>query len=438
MFNLPDWISDHAVLTHLQGTATGDTVTVNGKTVAVKDGSWKTDFEDGDVRIEDADRSLVLHNIRNGLVVLAAGQSNMEWPVRDSRNEKEIRDRIRGRDITWLQVPRVMYDGDDPEESWGWTRLDPDNIQNVSAVALLAALELETDRPIGLVGCYKGGSSAASWVSKEDLNTDPDLKQFYVTEYWQGIEDQTEEEEDRKRAEFDELVRNYEKTFAEFEAAHPELDRATMKEILGHTPFPGPKGHKDFLRPAGLYRTMFQKLEGLAPDILLWYQGEEDTKFARGYARLLKLLIARWRKELGTPDLPVVIAQLPGYREHEVFKDWGAVRMAQMQVADEDPYGEIVCLLDAGDHENIHPQDKAIPGFRMGRMAAKMLGMKDWVNAPRALKREGDFVIFDQVLKTGSDRVRWSSSYGLEKDPEPGFWSQSGMPAFPFDFGDGE
>lgn len=434
MFTLPDYILDNAVLNHLEGTSSLSSVKVNGMEIPVVDGKWRSSFTDGDITISDPDRSVMLHNLRNGLVILAAGQSNMEWPVRDSLNREEILRRLQGKDITWLQVPRILYPGCPTDERMEWTRLDSSNIDNVSTVGLLAALEVaeRTDAPIGLAGLYKGGSSAASWVSLADLESDPALKQFYVTDYWADIQDQTDEQEDEAVAAFDRQVQEYNDGFAAYDKAHPELTRAQKKDLFGHTPFPGPKGKKDFLRPAGLYDTMMVRLCDLEPEIMLWYQGEEDTKFAQGYQSLLKLLLARYRENLNKPDLPVVIAQLPGYREYVPEKHWGLLRLAQQAVADDDPFSEIVCLLDAGDHENIHPQDKEIPGRRMGRMAAKLLGLGDYVDGPKAVCQKGRQVYFDRLLENGTDHLEWSGNYGLEDDPDVLIRSADGIPAFPF------
>ena len=228
MIRLPDYIQDDAILTHLWGYSDQPEVTVNGRPVPVTDGTWESAFEDGDMLLADGDSRVTLHNVRHGLVILAAGQSNMEWPVRDSLNEDEICRRLEGKDISWLQVPRILYPGHDSGEDMQWHRLKPDAIGDVSAVGLLATLEVaeRTGRPIGLVGCYKGGSSAASWVPEEDLKADPALEAFYVTDYWADIADQTDEEEDARIAAFEQEVDDYNRRFADFDKAHPELSRA--------------------------------------------------------------------------------------------------------------------------------------------------------------------------------------------------------------------
>lgn len=378
MIRLPDYIQDDAILTRLWGYSDQPEVTVNGRPVPVTDGTWESAFEDGDMLLADADSRVTLHNVRHGLVILAAGQSNMEWPVRDSLNEDEICRRLEGKDISWLQVPRILYPGHDSGEDMQWHRLKPDAIGDVSAVGLLATLEVaeRTGRPIGLVGCYKGGSSAASWVPEEDLKADPALEAFYVTDYWADIADQTDEEEDARIAAFEQEVDNYNRRFADFDKAHPELSRAEKKDIMGHTPFPGPKGRKDFLRPAGLWDTMATRLKGLAPDILLWYQGEEDTKFAKGYKSLLTKLLARWRRELEQPDLPVVIAQLPGYMEYNPDKDWGTLRLAQMAVAESDSDARRSCACwMPGTTKTFTPKTKP---FQDTAWAAWRLPCWDW------------------------------------------------------------
>lgn len=365
-----------------------------------------------------------------GIVILAAGQSNMEWPVKDTVNRGELARAIRGKDIRWLMVPRKDYPSMAEMTPFVWQKLDENNLDQVSGVGLYAALQLAqyTDLPIGLVGCYRGGSSAASWVDRNRLESHEGIRQYYITDYEADILDQSDEEEDVLRAQYDRSVAEYEARFAACEKAHPELDRSQLKALLGHTPFPGPKGKKDFLRPSGLYETMGVRLQGLMPDVLLWYQGEEDTKAAGLYEALLGMAVDTW-KEITGRDMPVVIAQLPGYNDVKAGHDWGTVRLAQQHYADRQENTALVCLLDAGDHDNIHPQDKKKPGIRMGEAAASLLHLTEAMPYPRAVSAQGDAV----TLSDGRV-IQWPEpSYGLDNDPNPVLAGENSLPVLPFE-----
>lgn len=435
MFELNEHIQNGAVISKshpkIEGTSDKDRIEINGKQLNVSDGKWTYELAPNETEliIKDDDREAVITDLKQGIVMLAAGQSNMEWPVKDSANEEYLRKQIEDADVYWLRVPRKTYREEPVDEPFRWIKLDPQNINEVSAVGLFAALETakNTDLPIGLVGCYVGGSSAASWTPQDLLETDESVYKFYVTDYWSDVLDQSDEEEDRKRSEFNQLVEQYNARFSEYEKAHPELNRSELKRVVGHTPFPGPKGRKDFLRPSGLYENMAARLAGLAPDILLWYQGEEDTKAPDLYHSLLNMVVGSWRK-LVCRECPVIIAQLPGYNDEAAGHDWGKVRMAQMNSGIKDSH--VVCLFDAGDHENIHPLDKTKPGTRLGQAASERLFGTVCEHSAHAIKYDGSHVWLDD----GSVLDWTSPSYGLDNDPDPILYGANGLPIFPFDF----
>lgn len=368
-----------------------------------------------------------------GIVMLAAGQSNMEWPVKDTINKEELKQKIAGTNIHWLMVPCKEFPDMPETTEFAWRKLDETNLEDVSGVALFAALEMAkyTDEPIGLVGCYRGGSSAASWVPRHVLEQHAAIRQFYITDYEVDIKDQTNEQEDALRAAFDKEVTDYNERFAAYEKAHPEMGRSELKAVMGHTPFPGPKGKKDFLRPSGLYENMAVRLEGLMPDVLLWYQGEEDSKAAHLYHDLLEMTISTWKKLTGK-DMPVVVAQLPGYRESKEGRYWGPVRKAQQDYGKEHDNVSVVCLLDAGDHENIHPTDKRIPGTRMGKAAAAALRLTDADVYPQAVAADACRVQLSDGLVLDWDRP----AYGYDNDPDPVLFGDNGLPVLPFDKAD--
>lgn len=92
---------------------------------------------------------------------------------------------------------------------------------------------------------------------------------------------QTEAQEDLEIAKYKERVKQYQQKVALYQQTYPERNMSQLKKDVGHTPWPGPRGKKDFCRPAGLYYTMFKKSVNIVVRQLFGIKGK----------RILKMLI---------------------------------------------------------------------------------------------------------------------------------------------------
>lgn len=331
-----------------------------------------------DLEVKTENETIIVKDILIGDVYVAAGQSNMEFLFENTVNAEVERRQASQAAFRYYKVPQVEYrkDGKDypeiPEE--GWYECSPENVGKISGVAYYCMKELRnhTDVPIGVVGCHKGGTSASCWVSEETLKKDPETKQIYYDNYWNDIKDQTEEEEDQAIRQYQEILADYQKKVEEYQKKYPERSMSQLKHDVGHTPWPGPKGKKDYGRPCGLYETMFQKIRGMRYKAVLWYQGEEDTKAAPVYKTLLLNLIDNWRKDLEDSELPFLIMQLPNYSDDKIPFSWAVLREQQRQAVRESEHTYLICTLGCGEEFNIHPADKSEAGRRLGLMAAEV------------------------------------------------------------------
>ena len=77
---------------------------------------------------------------------------------------------------------------------------------------------------------------------------------------------------------------------------------------------------------------------------IFWHQGESDTKEALApmYKVKLEALVARFRKDLDAPDLPVIIGQLGQFEKSPWTQYTKMVNDAQMAVAKEVPHAGFV------------------------------------------------------------------------------------------------
>lgn len=355
------------------------------ETTVNKDGNWEVLYEPfpagGPYKIEikevASENKIQCIDLMIGDVYVAAGQSNMEFLFENSLNAEEEKENADLEKFRYYKVPQIEYikDGKEYPEiaDEGWFICNPQNVGKISGVAYYFAKEImkHTDVTIGIVGCHKGGTSASCWVEEEYLKKTPILKKRYYDDYWCDIEGQTDEEEDEKRRQYQQILNEYNQKVKEYQEKYPERSTSQLKHDVGHTPWPGPKGLKDYGRPCGLYETIFKKILGVRYKAILWYQGEEDTKFADSYKELLLNLIENWRKALEDSQLPFFVIQLPNYNDDKVPYGWAVLREQQRLAIYQSEKTELVCALGCGEEFNIHPTDKSELGRRLGAMVTE-------------------------------------------------------------------
>lgn len=124
-----------------------------------------------------------------------------------------------------------------------------------------------------------------------------------------------------------------------------------------------------------LHNAMIAPLAGYKFKLAAWYQGESNTGEPKEYETLLPLLIADWRKTLGQPQLPFLVAQLSSFGPvpaKPVDSNWARLREAQAKTVRNDRHAGLAVTIDIGDRTDIHPPQKAIVGERLA-LAARAL-----------------------------------------------------------------
>ncbi len=149
---------------------------------------------------------------------------------------------------------------------------------------------------------------------------------------------------------------------------------------------------------ATLYNGMIAPLGPYGLRGALWYQGESNTFEHARYADLLRALRGDWRNQF-RKDLPLMVVQLPNFGTPPTApgeSDWAQMRLAQWQVAQEDPATGLVVTIDIGDRYDIHPTNKQELGRRLARaMRALAYGEKIAAAGPvaQAASRNGDAIV---------------------------------------------
>ncbi len=147
-----------------------------------------------------------------------------------------------------------------------------------------------------------------------------------------------------------------------------EIDWGIVQEIL-------PNGPSNRKTPGILFDEMIRPLLPFAVRGIIFYQGESNTtnvKRAYRYKEFLKALIEDWRFQWEQGDLPfyfVLLAPFGNPAEYQETSSWARLRESQRQVAKQTPNCDYVVISDAGNAQNIHPEDKKTVGYRLAALA---------------------------------------------------------------------
>jgi sialate O-acetylesterase len=146
-----------------------------------------------------------------------------------------------------------------------------------------------------------------------------------------------------------------------------------------------------------LYNGMIAPLHDYPVKGFAWYQGESNVGDAKGYAELMPLLIADWRKRFGAnPFLMVQLANFGPLVSVPSDNGWAQLRDVQRRVADADPQVGMASAIDIGQVADIHPTNKQDVGRRLALGARRIaLGeaVEDRGPSPSSVTRTAQGII---------------------------------------------
>ena len=345
-----------------------------------------------------------------GEVFLAGGQSNMELEL---QNAEEGQTLIAGHVnpmVRYFNVPKFGLFCDERSEAWKkarWEAIGPGRGKDMSAAAYFFAMKLQRELgvPVGIVDSYLGGTSVACWMDEAWLRRTGEGAR-YLDEYAEETKDIPMEISLEKEQAFRHTLDAWNDRMAKWKAEHPGGAWEDLVAEIGECPWDPPKGPASPYRPAGLYDTMIAPLLPMSLTGILYYQGEEDTWRTEKYDTLLMSLIDRWRTAFAAEDLPFLFVQLPMWiaKGAEDSKTWPALRLRQSEVRDRMRNTGMICLLDQGEFDNIHPTNKRVVGERLFELAKREIYGLPGETAPRVTGKrvEGSMMTLmtDQPLMT--------------------------------------
>ena len=330
--------------------------------------------------ISDGESTVAAEDIAIGDVYLAGGQSNMELELRNAEEGPDVAAGFRDPLIRFFNVPRIAVADRKQREAFDatrWRAAEPGSSEYDSAVAFFFAMKLREKRPdvpVGIIGCYWGGTSVTCWMDEETLNSLSEGKR-YLTEYAAQSGNKTMADYLKEEEAFVRGMDEWNRQAEEYRAAHPGCGEQEVEKACGPFPWFPPAGPGSPYRPAGLVEPMLRMVSPVTLTAILYYQGEEDAGRTDHYDDLMIAMIRLWRKMFMDAELPFLFVQLPmwiGYDAADSFR-WPLTRLAQAAVRDTVRNTGMICLTDQGEYGNIHPVRKRPVGERLAELVGAML-----------------------------------------------------------------
>ncbi len=123
--------------------------------------------------------TITLSNILIGEVWVCSGQSNMEWPVRNSNNAAEEIKNAMFPSIRHFEVTKsVSTKPEDDVKGGVWNVCSPETVGSFTAVGYFFARDLyqKLNIPIGLIHTSWGGTHSETWTSNEAFAQSTEFK----------------------------------------------------------------------------------------------------------------------------------------------------------------------------------------------------------------------------------------------------------------------
>ncbi|RYQ51888.1 sialate O-acetylesterase [Bifidobacterium pseudolongum] len=346
------------------------------------------------MRVSHETDRLDFTDVMIGEVWLAGGQSNMELELHTSEHGAEAITAASDPLLRFYNTPKAGRIDEAAESASGWKPAVVPQVAGMSAVAYHFGARLRAqfgaDVAVGIIDCYIGGTSITSWMSRATL-IGSDAGRPYVERYEAAITGKTEEQMRAEADEWQTVFDRWNNSAAAMKEAHPDITQPQIDAEIGPCPWPPPVTPFSERRVSAPYEAMVRRVAPYTLRGFLWYQGEEDEAQCESYRELLGLLIEEWRTlwnlggyaeptvgyqaDAGADALPFIVVQLPQWIDGQVAargedpRHWPVIRAAQLDASETLDDVLLVCTMDCGEFDKIHPLDKTTVGTRIADMA---------------------------------------------------------------------
>lgn len=258
------------------------------------------------------EQTIVYDDIYVGEVYLFAGQSNMQFKLKESTFDK---DAYEGCDKIRLYSTERIEKADRFTPEDGWVTATKENVGDWSALGYLTSIEIAKSKGIavGAIVCYQGASVIESWVPTGSFERI-------------GI-----------------CLKDEDKYHDHFE---PDFLDWNMDGVL--------------------YSFALSQIIPFSVSSVVWYQGESDTSFeeAKVYKQELSALIDIWRSDFANSKLPFVIVQIADC-DSRSCDAWKLIQEHQYNIQFEKDNVKTVISADVCETDDIHPPTKHILAKRI-------------------------------------------------------------------------
>ena len=273
------------------------------------------------IKISDG-KEIIIKNVLLGEVWLCGGQSNMEMSPRGFANQPLYNAAEETLDadypyIRFFSIPRTFSVTPQAESKGSWKTVTPQSVETFSTVGFNFGkiIGKTLKMPVGLIGCYWGGSKVEAWMSEQALSP------------------------------FQQVV----------------IKDESLNYMRANT------------APTLLYNGMLFPLARYVIKGALFYQGEANVEKPEAYGDLFPAMVADWRK-LFEHDFPFYYVQLApwgytnmGWRANGT--EVARFREVQQKCLDKIPGSAIVSTVDIGAETTIHPPEKRTVAKRLAFLA---------------------------------------------------------------------
>lgn len=373
---LPSIFTDHMVLQRqmplpVWGWASpGEAVTVKiadqtHTTRADETGKWRVTLASlspgGPVTLEVSGNNKVLvSDILIGEVWICAGQSNMEWPVKDSANADLVIATADHPDIRLITVATPGTEAPEKDFHGHWETCTPQSIVEFSAVGYGFGCELlqHLHVPIGLIDVSWGGSACEAWNRRDRMEGNP----LYAGDL---------ENSDKSCAAYKKAPEwaDYTARLEKWRQQAHDAEQAGEHEPAGRPSDVSPVTSQG--RAGNIYNSRLTPIMPFGIRGVIWYQGESNVGRGQQYREMFPLLIQSWRKDWAQGDFPFYWVQLANFAP-EPLDQWAELpelREAQTLALDRLPNTGQAVIIDLGDAHDIHPRNKLEVAKRLARLA---------------------------------------------------------------------
>lgn len=367
---------------------------------------------------------ITIKDVAVGEVWIAAGQSNMEFPLCYEKHWEEEKDTV-NRTLRFYDVPEIAFDGQEEDFDYShvgiWRKAEGDDLKYFSAAGYYFQKELAARQnvPVGIVGCNWGGTRSSAWMSLESLKKvgqpwlelyADSIRKLDPDSYWNAQHINPANDRGNPNMDpFSAFVMPRTPSMEEIGALFMQMSGQQISEeenssgnvdvaqiLAQNAAMPDPKD-----RPGCLYEYMVKATAPYTARGILWYQGESDDVPGMQvlYQKMLTALIQDWRGLWNDPTLPFLIVQLPGWKSWMMQEnmDYMTIRYCQEKTTKEVENTWLCSISDAGEELDIHPKDKRTVGNRLALLArCHVYGEDILCDAPqleKAQREEGKIIL---------------------------------------------